>query len=308
MNLVIGAAVGYTFEQIKPFLFTLKKTGYEGDICLFVNHQNTEEDIALLLEEGVIVYRIQNYLNYLPRFISERRFARILKPLHWLLPKLPSILPVSNIKRSLLIGSISSFFLSVACSRYYYYYKFLCQKKFKYEFVLFSDIRDVLFQSNPFDKLNGNETVLFAMEHETCLLGKDSSNSRWIKHLYKKEEIEKIENFVVSCSGTTLARKGYYENYLTEMILETAKQTHKIVGAFGFDQGIHNYLLRTNKFKNYSMQINGEGIYCTMLTTPINEFLLNNRNQIVNKDGSMVPIVHQYNWFPTINLDVLVNI
>ncbi|MBS1647827.1 MAG: hypothetical protein JST67_10850 [Bacteroidetes bacterium] len=304
MNLVIGAATGYTYEQIKLFLSTLKKTGYQGDVCLFVNNQNTKKDIELLKKNDVIVYPIQAYLQGIPKFISQRRFSRVLKPIHWFLPKFATLMPLKNKKKLLLIGSVSSFFLSVACSRYYYYYKFLSQQNFKYDAVLFSDVRDVVFQSNPFEKLKDDDSILFALEHKTCLLGTDPSNSRWVKHLYSTNEINKIKNYIVSCSGTTLARKNYYESYLAEMIKETAKQTHKIIGAYGFDQGIHNYLLRINAFKKYSLQYNGEGIYCTMLTTPSDEFKLID-NKIVNNDNSIIPIIHQYNWFPNIKLKVL---
>ncbi|MEI9865262.1 MAG: hypothetical protein WDN00_12070 [Limisphaerales bacterium] len=34
--LIMGLLTGLTLEQVKPFFLSLEKTGYRGDVCLFV--------------------------------------------------------------------------------------------------------------------------------------------------------------------------------------------------------------------------------------------------------------------------------
>lgn len=61
-DLIIGAAVGYTDEQLKPFVNSLKRTGYDGDL-------------VLIRQNPYAVHPILSRFDLIPRYIDYQRWV-----------------------------------------------------------------------------------------------------------------------------------------------------------------------------------------------------------------------------------------
>src|SRR6516225_5236962 len=53
-NLILGQAYNYNFEQLAPFVLSLRRTGYTGEVVLFVNKVDDDTQ-KRLREHGVEV-------------------------------------------------------------------------------------------------------------------------------------------------------------------------------------------------------------------------------------------------------------
>lgn len=198
-----------------------------------------------------------------------------------------------------------STFHHIACSRYGYFYRFLLRNNY-YDNILLSDVRDVIFQDNPF-KLSQNSSLLCVLEHKKYCLGSEPGNAKWIREAFGDEELSKISHCRISCSGTTLGSYQGILNYLAEMITCLAKVNYKIAGYDGFDQGVHNYLLWNKTFLDTYLSENGKGPILTMHGISTEEINLDSNGFICNDDGTITPVLHQYDRHPHLQLAALKN-
>jgi hypothetical protein len=113
-------------------------------------------------------------------------------------------------------------------------------------YVLLSDVRDVVVQSNPFamarDVAPGK--IVFSMEDSRVTLGACPFNSQWILELYGGEMLEDMADRHISCSGVTLGPLAPMLRYVRTMRKFTGRVLAKNDGTKairkGSDQGIHN--------------------------------------------------------------------
>src|SRR4029079_15456105 len=86
--------------------------------------------------------------------------------------------------------------------RYGHYYDLLHRFAPDADQILLTDLRDVLFQADPFAApLSGLEVFL---EDSSMRVGEDTHNRRWIRNLYGEDVVKRIGGCVVSCSGTVI--------------------------------------------------------------------------------------------------------
>lgn len=63
----------------------------------------------------------------------------------------------------------------------------------------------------------------------------------------------------------------------------------------GLDQGIHNFLIYTSKIKDLRIVKDDSAMLSTISShKPISEIRLSKYNEVLNKDGNPVSVVHQY--------------
>ncbi|WP_054691805.1 hypothetical protein [Geotalea toluenoxydans] len=104
-NLVMGAVSGYDFSLISPFVVSLRKTGFTGDICFFASG---------------ISDRTKHYLRLLDVQVVT----------------LPQEEPFTG--------------MAISITRFMLYQAFLARQDMDYEGVMLTDVRDVVFQVDPF--------------------------------------------------------------------------------------------------------------------------------------------------------------
>lgn len=186
-------------------------------------------------------------------------------------------------------------------------YKEYLRKNKKYERVLVTDTRDVLFQKSPFKQLNdiiGDEHgVVFILEGnvgkgiaiETC-----KYNSNWIQSCFNATVYSYTKDKYISCSGSTIGDSvsllQYFE--LLSMIFSSVID-RTCENMTGIDQGAHNYLLYYYRnfiglpFKAIPMEV-GTSPIGTIGYTDSWEYMLDQSGFLVFKNYQIPSVVHQY--------------
>lgn len=179
---------------------------------------------------------------------------------------------------------------TIQVQRYQYYRQIIADQYADIDSVLLSDVRDVVFQSNPFAEKSNFDLEFFA---EPELFKNCAHNAPWVAGLYGAERVDEISSEFVICSGTTMGSKSGILQYLDAMITEIARlQSRGRILHGGEDQPIHNHLVYNNCFGNYRINHNGQGPVATMHHSRLLTF--NRRGQMLNDNGHPVPVVHQY--------------
>ncbi len=220
-NLILSAAIGYQWSDLKIFIKSLRKVS-DNRVILIVA-KSIDENTKKKFNH----YNIEYFVN--------------LKKINY----------------------------GVAQERYEIYQHILKKLKNKPKRILLTDSRDVVFQSNIFSH-NFKKPLNFFLEEEKIL--NDPRNTRWIKRTVGTKEFEKIKNENISCSGTTLGNYEEIIKYINLMnktlILFPYKRPLRHIIAFkkkdtGYDQGIHNYLIHNNFFKEKKCHENEYSKICT---------------------------------------------
>lgn len=180
------------------------------------------------------------------------------------------------------------------CHRFFTFENILKQQAFDSTHVFLCDSRDVLFQKNIEDYPFDNTKDLYVFQEGVLFKDEPKFNIPWIKMLesiMKEYYYDVIQDKPVICCGTTLGTIETMKQYVTTMC--TILRTYNI--RYNLDQGIHNLMVYHN-FLNCSIQSlsNTDNV---VNTVACDEHLLNDQDQIVNKQGTVSYIVHQYDRF-----------
>jgi hypothetical protein len=169
--------------------------------------------------------------------------------------------------------------------RLFDYLAFLRQNPGRYQTVILSDLRDVLFQDNPLKIPHG--TLDCFLEWEEMTIAKCPFNSVWIKLGFGEEEFALIQNKPISCAGFTIGTQAWIENYL-DMVIECVAVRKQLFA--GADQGIHNWLIHTGNLP-CNLHVNEDSPVYTVGYVP-GIFV---RNHVVyNRKGIAPIVVHQF--------------
>jgi hypothetical protein len=239
-NLVIGLALGYTVDTVKPFVLSLRRY-YQGQI-VFVVGDTTAELNNFFADNKVH--------TYVPDSIFRPGYQNI--------------------------------------DRFRFYLD--CLDHFEnFDNIMLSDIRDVVFQSNPFEKYPEKDIEFFA---EPALIKDCVHNGPWYEKLFGKEELEKVGNQYILCAGTTLGRQHTIIKYIKSLILEIEKLEKSGKAHATCDQAVHNFIVYNEFFENYRINHNGQGLVSTMHHSKQLKF--DRQGRLLNDDGLPTPVIHQY--------------
>jgi capsular polysaccharide biosynthesis protein len=172
-------------------------------------------------------------------------------------------------------------------ARFFMFRSLLKQRPGAYSQVMLTDVRDVLFQSDPFS-VPRKKPVTLALEHQT-ITSEPTYNGRWLRDLYGEELLKEIQHNPVSCAGTTLGTQEGMIQYLDLMCNEML--TRPFDRKINYDQGIHNYIAWKLKPEFIEVDANDE-IFCTVGAISSDYIVIEN-NQI-SVSGSFPPVIHQW--------------
>ncbi|SOB59959.1 conserved protein of unknown function [Pseudodesulfovibrio profundus] len=177
--------------------------------------------------------------------------------------------------------------------RYYLYLEYL-QQAGPFEHVMITDVRDVLFQRDPFAYAWGRG-LHCALEDEEMTIGSCPFNSRWVQEHMGEEALAAVSDNTISCSGTTVGDHESMVEYLERMTNRFLPFAGgECMG--GFDQGVHNVLIRTDLLPDVTLHENGNPILT--LGYYQGEPPLNEAGEVLNDQGEVVHVVHQYDRKP----------
>lgn len=178
--------------------------------------------------------------------------------------------------------------------RFFIIQDYIKNNNIKCEYVFFCDMRDVLFQKNLNEYILNDSIDLYGFT-EGVRIHQNTINIDWIKKLeniMNEDFYDKISDNFVICCGTTLAKLDAFKKYIDIMCKILTK--FKIVE--NLDQGIHNYIIYLTHIKDIHIKLlsNQDNF---VNTVGCDHKLLDENNNIVNKENSVSYIVHQYDRF-----------
>ena len=172
------------------------------------------------------------------------------------------------------------------CSRFFAYLDFLARHEDRYRHVMLTDLRNVVFQSDPFAQPFPSD-VVFA--HERCRLVDSAMNRRWVEQAYGRPVAENMRNCLVSHTGATFGTIGGVLKYLTAMTSELTSRP--VAMEEGIEQGVHNYVVHVRPPRGGWLDT-GDSIVATMRNIGADSLEVSDRGVLV--EGRLVPVVHRW--------------
>jgi len=186
--------------------------------------------------------------------------------------------------------------IPLASQRFFLYKQFIEQDP-RISQIMITDVRDVIFQCNPFTVCNDDKLYCFE-EDRSMTLSTCPYNSQWIYHTYGKNALNTIGHNPIICAGVTI---GSYKN-IRYYIETLCKELVKSPPILGVDQGIHNFLIRSGLIPNTLIYDNKYSPVYNLHYVKAKNIEIGEKGFIVNGFG--IPcVVHQYDRHPTLLME-----
>ena len=175
--------------------------------------------------------------------------------------------------------------------RYKIYFDYLNENLDKYNLILHTDTRDVVFQQDIF-QLYGRKKPFLGLAIEDGNMN-EFINREWFKYAFGEVVYKQIENERVICSGTIWGTADKLFLLIKEIweILEKGPSNVKL-----HDQTALNYIIYYEKiFDDCLIKTeNKDGYILTLLLAKNKTFSFDSEDNLLNEKGEIVAIVHQY--------------
>ncbi len=263
-NLILGMVKDYNYDQIQPFLDSLSRVSWSGKVVLFVSGISSKT-AAKLRQQGVeLIYFSQHY---------------------------PFISGFDNLLQNLGLPEKYDLPLSLCTERFVMYYLYLSRFGREYNRIMLTDVRDVIFQKDPFAFADQGNLSVF-LEDKRRTIAACPHNSSWIKRSFGDLVYDQIKARPISCNGIIISPWLPLLDYLKRKIdLIFRVGPPGIVG-----QGFHNYLVYTAKLPQLNIFSNESGPVLTLGL--VNNYKQNAAGELLNESGEVANVVHQYDRHP----------
>ena len=173
--------------------------------------------------------------------------------------------------------------------RFKLYLDFLKENKNKYNMVYTADVRDTIFQKDVFQFYNNYHKPFLGVFLEEKTIKEDFSNRVWAKKYCNEKN---IRNNSIICSGTIIGTIDKFIEFCD--VLWGMLKTNVNIEAT-FDQGAVNCIIYDKKIFNDCVIIkDNHGPVMTIGLTKTKKLVLDNEDNILNFDGQVAAVVHQY--------------
>jgi hypothetical protein len=283
-NLILGAAAGYAAKDIRLFLQSLSKTAFHGRLVLFVYARQID----------AIRTAIKSYAPSLDveliRIKGIREHARFTRSC---IKRLFALAPAESapaLKRSLL-----RFQGMPHVTRYFHYEAYL-DAHADFSNVLLTDVRDVIFQADPFAQLEAGLCV--GMETDRLTIGTEHFDRDWILDAYGEAMLQRLADKQISCSGVTLGDIASVRAYIGKMLQEIMLQPFSKMKTRIYDQAFHNKMLHCGELSGARLCQPLFSRIATVGCMQSSDFVMSPEGRLLNEGGQVAPIVHQYDRHP----------
>ncbi len=293
-DLILIAISQLAYRDLEVFLSSLKSSGVNAHVVCFAGDTDADT-IARLRADGVEVLVMKEVLVKIP-FISRK-----LNLLKWAYPLMRMYRSV-QIASARLLGrdtqAVKTKFMKrfgrICTMRFFYYRDFIEQFSSKYDRVLLTDARDVFFQANVFaNDWSMNELYCF-LEADDRTIASDKWNKYWIEQIGGASLLSEIGSQPISCAGVTFAATPVMRTYLQKMCKALEEQIDRL----DLDQGFHNVLIWKNQLPAVRLGHCFESEVLTVGLIDESKIRWSSDNKLLNRDGSVIQIVHQYDRHP----------
>lgn len=294
-NLILGMAAGYSQRDLEPFVISLGRSGYRGRCRIFVNHADAEAQ-AFLFQHGIEVGLAPSSYDRL--WQTARRLGlghRVTRALESTL--LRALEPLSRSASARVRRSYRALApIHATGLRYLLYLEYLSDPVSPpVDRVFLADTRDLIFQSDPFAAARTSQGLTMFLEERSMTIGACLANARWMSACYGAAGLAAIADRPIFCSGTMLGDRDAIVRYLRVLIREiTHVAGRRFVEASGFDQACHNHLLYGALKIPFVSADNGTSVVMQLAHRASGDIRFSADGQVLNDDGSVVPVVHQW--------------
>ena len=173
-----------------------------------------------------------------------------------------------------------------------------------YKHFLLADVRDVFFQSNPFDNLPEGEFLYAFTEDPGLSIEKEHFHINMISNLFGQQTLDQLAGKKIICSGTILGTNEKMMNWLIvfrDYLMQVQTNKPEICYEMLLDQVIanHIYYFQDNG-KEIQLKDNGDivGTIGLCLTHPEHVDDMKFENGVIYLNGKIPAIIHQYDRSP----------
>ena len=301
-NLIITSSFGYHPAQLLPFLESAHRACGDADVVIIT----TAADAS---GYGSLTARYHNLRFFL---IPERKQSRLVghdstasktrqllkKSKHIAMLLLKSKLGLKPIIRRHTPSLLGLSLVNVhVCIRRYFAARDLLAGSAEGAIgsVLLADVRDVIFQSDPFAPISsGRYTGDEILKVKDC-----PSNTIWLKAAYGEEIYSKLADKVSVCSGVSIGTLASMQDYLDAFCAETLRvMQDKCLDTLPvWDQAFHIKMLLLDGLPFQTVPWNG---FVATVAQAGSDHLRVNAEGLVEVDGQVPAILHQYDRHPPI--------
>lgn len=252
-RLIVGAASRYRPEQMRPFVESLRATGYAGDVVIIVSFSN---------------WRLQSYLRSCG--VSSYRM--------WTTRRIHG---------------------PAATHRYDFYARIARRNRDRYDEMMVTDTRDVLFQRHPFTDLTSSACHYY-VEHPTRTIGEEATNLRWAKLFLTPDQAAAVSRQRVSCCGIVIGGMRAMNDYLARMAADLRAVPLRDRRLGGADTTLHQRLAFLDGGVPGVIMENNVHV-ATMGLEAESTYRVGDDGVVRTADGRVPAILHQYDRVPHIN-------
>lgn len=225
-NLVIGAVTDYEYDKIAPWLQSLKQTGYDGHIAV-VAYNMSAATAAKLVEEGV------TYIFGFEKDINDN-----------------------------FVYSNKNNTFSIMIERFAHMWYFIDKIKDEVGYVVATDVRDVIFQTNPFNFFDDEEIV-----SREKLLVVGTENLKYQDEPWGKNNMiqsfgpilyEYCKDTPIYCAGVIAGERRHVMDLFMNIFLLCRGAPSQVPGGGGPDQAALNIALSFEPFRKITKFTNPE--------------------------------------------------
>lgn len=293
-NVIIGAAIGYREPQLSAFVASLRRVGYDGDLALIV-----DRGLARTLQSNADYRRCD--LIVAPPWIPHRLGLVRGNPRGWRLWRLgyaavktllaaTRVLPVGHQARREMQMALAQHSFQPTETRYMHAYRYV--RSGAHERILLSDVRDVLFQSDPFEQLPATGLAV-SMETRRLTMGSEAFNAKQVTMAYGDATLRQMRDRPISCCGVTYGDRASMLRYL-ELMIDEILGLGFTAALYPMDQALHNFILWTGRFGPFAQMETLASPVATLAMLQENELRVSADGRLLNRDGTVPSVVHQH--------------
>ena len=259
-NLLIGTITVYNWNEVTPFFNSYMKAGFENCDCVMFVENMTNRTIEKIKSCGVQVYPTPEYLGK----------------------------------------------YRIVDYRWKVYEDFINANPEKYDMVYTTDVRDVIFQRDLFKDYEGHQPFLGVAVEDGIFSTEKSGHKDFFIGTYGLEAYEKYKNERIICMGTVGGTASEFCEFCRIMweILSSERIYHleHVEHVAGCDQAVANYLLYNDKLFNDILLVsdNKTGHVMTIGITEPEDVKLDAEGRVLNGEGKIAAVVHQYDRKPEV--------
>lgn len=182
---------------------------------------------------------------------------------------------------------------SVAIQRFFRYRRLLAEEGHRFTHALLADIRDVVFQADPFPC----EGLHAFAENES--IGRNHFARRWFQLAYGWSSWRRWSDRPLLNVGTILGDIAHVRRYLD---IACAEYVRRLAFFWGADTAVHNHILHSGLLPA-TLHPFGSGPVLTLNAVPV-EALRVEDGRVLDSRGNPFPVLHQYDRVKNLALAV----